>query len=73
MVDYDALRKEISSVFENRVSARLQITQRAAEQALDRSMSDACCQAHGCFYIALAGMRRCAQPRAEAAEMSCGI
>ena len=79
VVDYDALRKEISSVFEDRTAkvqafvARLQKTQRAAEQALDRSMSDACCQAHGCFYIALAGMRRRAQPRAEAAEMSCGI
>ena len=79
VVDYDALRKEISSVFEDRTAkvqafvARLQKTQRAAEQALDRSMSDACCQAHGCFYVALAGMRRRAQPRAEAAEMSCGF
>ena len=79
VVDYDALRKEISSVFEDRAAkvqafvARLQKTQRAAEQALDRSVSDACCQAHGCFCAALAGMRRCALPRAEAAEMSCGI
>merc|ERR1719440_1780574 len=42
VVDYDALRKEMASVFEDRAAkvqafvAKLQKTQRAAEQALDK-------------------------------------
>ena len=45
VVDYDALRKEMASVFEDRAAkvqafvAKLQKTQRAAEQALDKCAS----------------------------------
>ena len=69
-VDYDALRKDISSSFEDKVVeiqslvVKLQKTQRAAEQVLDRRTShrrrdmlhDMACPVHGTL---CQGMRKC--------------